>query len=136
GTWAMPSRTMASGESAAMLRPAKWMVPDCGRTRPEIARRVVLLPAPLAPSSVTISPASTRSDRPRTASTLPYAAATRSSSSSGTVVRLPEIGGDDFGVAQHLRRRAVGDAAAEVEHRDVIGDLLDQMHVVIDDEYR
>ena len=37
---------------------------------------------------------------------------------------------------QHVARRAIGDAAAEVQHGDVVGDLLDQVHVVIDDEDR
>ena len=38
-----------------------------------------------------------------------------------------QIGGNDFGMAQHVRRRAIGDAPAEIEHRDVVGDLLDQV---------
>ena len=43
-----------------------------------------------------------------------------------------EISGHDFGVTQHLRRRTVGNTAAKVEHGDSIGNLLDQVHVVID----
>jgi hypothetical protein len=49
---------------------------------------------------------------------------------------LAQIGRDDVGVAQNFRRRAVGDAFAEIEHRDVIGDLLHHRHVVIDDKDR
>ena len=49
-----------------------WVVAAAlGRTSPEIARRVVLLPLPLAPSRVTISPAPTVSDTPSSARRLP-----------------------------------------------------------------
>ena len=37
-------------------------------------------------------------------------------------------------MAEHLARRAVGDALAEIEHGDVVGDRLDQLHVVLDDQ--
>ena len=47
---------------------------------------------------------------------------------------LAKVGRDDVGVAQHVRRRAVGDALTEIEHRDVICDLLHHRHVVVDDE--
>ena len=42
-----------------MSSPAKSMLPLRGRSRPEIVFSVVDLPAPLAPSSVTISPSPT-----------------------------------------------------------------------------
>ena len=42
-----------------MSRPRKWMVPDSGLSRPRTMRKVVDLPAPLAPSKPTISPGST-----------------------------------------------------------------------------
>jgi hypothetical protein len=47
-------------------------------------------------------------------------------------LNVPEIGGHNFRVAQHLRRRAVSNTAAKVEHGDPIGNLLDEVHVVID----
>ena len=37
-------------------------------------------------------------------------------------------------MAQNIRGRAVGYALAEIEHRDVVGDLLHHRHVVVDDE--
>src|SRR5215831_9313657 len=49
-------------------------------------------------------------------------------------LNVPKIGGHDFRVAQHLRRRTVSNTAAKVEYGDPIGDLLDQIHVVIDDK--
>jgi hypothetical protein len=42
-----------------MFVPKKLMVPDVSRTSPEIARKVVLLPAPLAPNRPTASPSPT-----------------------------------------------------------------------------
>ena len=47
-------------------------------------------------------------------------------------LNVPEIGGHDFRVAQHLRRRTVSNTSAKVEYGDPIGNLLDQVHVVID----
>lgn len=41
------------------------------RTNPEIVDRVVVFPAPLLPSSATISPSPTLSDNPRSACTCP-----------------------------------------------------------------
>jgi hypothetical protein len=46
--------------------PSKTISPLC-RTVPETDRSVVVLPAPLAPSSATISPSSTWSERPYSA---------------------------------------------------------------------
>ena len=51
--------------------PLKLTVPRRGRTVPMIVFSVVVLPAPLAPMSVTISPGCTDSDRPRSARMLP-----------------------------------------------------------------
>jgi hypothetical protein len=45
--------------------------PPPGLTSPVSARRLVVLPAPLAPIRLTIDPAGTLNDRPFTASTVP-----------------------------------------------------------------
>jgi len=47
-------------------------------------------------------------------------------------LHVPELSGHYFRVAQHLRRRTIGNTAAKIEHGDVVGNLLDQAHVVID----
>ena len=59
GTWPMPSATTSWLGTRWIGFPSKKTVPDTGRTSPEIVRRVVDLPAPLAPSRATISPWST-----------------------------------------------------------------------------
>ena len=50
-----------------MSSPSKVMRPLVTGRTPEIVLSVVVLPAPLAPMSVTISPSSTWSDTPRSA---------------------------------------------------------------------
>ena len=61
GTWATPRRATDSGRRRAIERPPKTISPAV-RTIPEIARSVVVLPAPFAPSSATTSPSSTESE--------------------------------------------------------------------------
>ena len=51
--------------------PSKRIVPDAAGVSPEIERSVVDLPAPLEPISVTISPSSTLSETPFSASMAP-----------------------------------------------------------------
>ena len=61
GTCATPSRTIFS-----VARPVTSLSPIRTRPRglsiPEMARSVVVLPAPLAPSSATVSPSPTLND--------------------------------------------------------------------------
>ena len=49
-------------------------------------------------------------------------------------LHLPEIGSHYFRVAQDLRWRTIGNTATKVEHGDAVGNLLDQVHVVIDEK--
>ena len=71
GTCEMPSRTMASGPKPAIEWPSNRISPAAGFASPEIARSVVDLPAPLAPSNVTTWPSSTPIETPRKASISP-----------------------------------------------------------------
>ena len=50
--------------------------------------------------------------------------------------RRAEIGLDDRRIALDLRRCALGDLAAELDHVDVVADVQDEAHVVIDEEDR
>ena len=56
GTWATPRRAISSGGRWVMSRPSKTMAPWSASTTPPMARSRVDLPAPLVPSSATISP--------------------------------------------------------------------------------
>src|SRR5215471_12774042 len=133
GTWAMPSRATSSGERWLMTCPSKRTLPPVLRTVPEMARRVVVLPAPLAPSRATIVPSSTFSDTPCSALTEPYDAWT-SVSSSSAIGLSPQVRVDDRLVLAHLARGALGDLLAEVQHHHPVGDAHDQVHVVLDHE--
>ena len=66
----MPARARAVGETPARSASASRMLPESTFTMPEIARSVVVFPAPFAPISATTSPASTVIDRPRNTGTL------------------------------------------------------------------
>jgi len=67
----MPRLSTRSGESREMSSPSNRIWPCRERWSPAMQANVVLLPAPLAPSSATISPAPTSSDTSRTAITAP-----------------------------------------------------------------
>ncbi len=71
GAWPIPSETILWAGRPSIRSPWNVIVPAVGRFRPEIVLRVVVLPAPLPPISVTISPSSTRSSIPLTASIPP-----------------------------------------------------------------
>src|SRR5439155_5893348 len=88
GTCAIPRRATASGARGSRS-PAKTSSP-LRRTVPEIARSVVVFPAPFAPSTATSSPSSTSSETPWSALTGPYRASTSRSSSSGIGSLFPQ----------------------------------------------
>ena len=67
GDWAMPCFTIAWGLRFVISSPSKRIEPLRGRSSPEIVRSVVDLPAPFAPSSVTIFPGWTLSVTPLSA---------------------------------------------------------------------
>ena len=71
GTWLMPRRTIQSGSRFWISSPSNQTVPFCGSMIPEIVFRIVVLPAPLAPSTVTIDPRRTSRLTPRIACTGP-----------------------------------------------------------------
>ncbi len=56
GDWQMPSPTMSWAAIRLMSLPPNLIEPLGGCMRPEIVRRVVVLPAPLLPMSATTSP--------------------------------------------------------------------------------
>jgi len=71
GDWQMPSSTILEGSTKVMSWPSNMTWPRAGCIRPEMVRRVVVLPAPLDPISATISPLSTCRLTPWSAWTLP-----------------------------------------------------------------
>ena len=71
GLWPTPRRTISCGAAASIDFPFSVMLPERARSKPEMVRKVVVLPAPLEPISVTISPSSTLRETPRSACTAP-----------------------------------------------------------------
>src|SRR5438105_10103999 len=112
GHWAMPFLSTAWAGRPSRRSPRKLMLPAVGRRSPEIARTVVLLPAPLAPSRHTSSPASTRRLTPCSTSTAPYATDTPSSVSKD--LSRAQVGADHVRVSLDLRGCALGDLLSVV----------------------
>src|SRR3989454_1956334 len=132
GQCAIPDFKMVAGSRFWISRPSKTMRPALGRSRPEIARSVDDLPAPLAPIKQTSSPDATARSIPRSAVTGPYAAATLSIfSTAGS-----EVCADDVGVRLHDRGCPLRDDRAVIEHDHGIAQPHDDSHVVLYEQPR
>src|SRR5215211_5224751 len=132
GAWQMPRMTRRSGRSRVRSLPLKRIFPEATGRRPEMARMVVVLPAPLAPMSATTSPSSTCRVMPCRAWMRPYASVMLSSSSS--IGRHSQVGGDHLRVVTHFGGRTLGDLLSELQHHDAVGNAHDQPHVVLDEQ--
>src|ERR1700722_17931720 len=134
GTCATPRRTMSSVDMPSIASPPRIRSPWV-RTMPQIARNVVVLPAPLAPSSAVTPPSSTAKSMPCRTFVSPYAACRPlASSSAGMSVFLlgvAEIGADYFRLGPHLIRGAIGDLDAEFQGHDLVGHAHHQVHVML-----
>src|SRR5882757_8372017 len=106
---------------------------------PMMALRVVVLPAPLRPSSVTTSPGMTSKVTPWSTCDSPYQASSPSSASSGVVasrIADPEIGFADQRVGRHRLVVAFSKHAPTGEHRDAVRELRDHAEIVLDHQHR
>src|SRR5512143_3088249 len=74
GTSEQPIATVSEVAAARMSLPWNVTSPDRARTRPVTALSSVVLPAPFAPTMVTISPGLTCSETRRSTGRLPYPA--------------------------------------------------------------
>src|SRR3954447_12000829 len=113
GDWQIPPTTRRSARILVMSWPSKVIVPPATGRSPEMARIVVVLPAPLAPISATISPSATSRLMPCRAWIRPYSRATLESSSS--IGGLPQVGGDHLRVVADRGRGALRDLLAELQ---------------------
>src|SRR5258708_4139165 len=124
------ARSMSSSP-ARVIEPLRWP------TMPMIARRVVVLPAPLRPSKVTTSPSPTEKFMPcrlRVAPSHGCRSPTRSNSLGRTAVSGmtgPHIGLDHLRVFRHCRIIALGKDAAASEHGDRVGEIGDDREIVL-----
>src|SRR3989475_12967931 len=112
----MPAARTSAGSAPWIGRPSNTMRPRVGASRPDTARSVDVLPAPLAPITQTSSPGYTTRSRPRRTATRPYAAWRSSRLSNGarsdTAIDGPQVGADDVRVRLDPGGRALPDPAA------------------------
>src|SRR5690242_12855261 len=103
---------------------------------PMIDLRVVVLPAPLRPSSVTTSPARTSKLAPCRICDSPYHACRPSTVSSGALGVLssmadPHVGLAHFGVVRDGLVVAFGEHAAACQNRDAVRQVGDDAEIVL-----
>src|SRR5450759_517238 len=100
---------------------------------PEMVLSVVLLPAPLLPIRLTISPGPTVMEMPCSTAILPYPAWTLTSSSIGGA--RSEIRIDDFGMNRRFSGGPVEYLASVVDHDDAVTQAHHHAHVVLDHDH-
>src|SRR6185369_6417140 len=108
------------------------MVPARACVRPMMLRTVVVLPMPLRPSSVAVSPGRIPKLTSESTWLAPYAVCRPLTSRSNFV---SEIGLPDFGVRADGGRGPGGDDAAVYEHRDAVGQPEHRVHVVLHQQH-
>src|ERR1700722_16859389 len=137
GTCATPRRTTSSVAMPAMDWPPRISSPWV-RTIPQMARSVVVLPAPLAPSNAVTPPSSTAKLMPCRTFVSPYPACRPLASSSAgmslVLLRVAEVGADHLRLGPHLVRRPVGDFKTKLQRHDFVGHAHHQIHVMLDQQ--
>src|SRR5262249_28053232 len=101
---------------------------------------VVVLPAPLRPSSVTTSPGRTSKVTPCRMCDSPYQACRPSTASSGSLrvtssMADTHIGLADFRVVRDLVVVALREHPAAREHGDAVGEVRDDRKIVLDHQH-
>src|SRR5258708_19634740 len=94
--------------------------------------RVVVLPAPLRPSSVTSSPRPISKPTPCRMCDSPYQACKSATLSNASAMTGPDIGFDHGGILRHRGVGALGQDFATRQHGDRGGEGGDHGHVVLD----
>src|SRR5438094_1929438 len=106
---------------------------------PMIDFSVVVLPAPLRPSSVTTSPANTSKVAPCNTWDSPYQACSPSTASRGAVAGLSmahsQIGLAYLRVGRDRGVIALGEHPPACEHRDAVGEVGDHAEIVLDHQH-
>src|SRR5437879_5409643 len=135
GQNATPRRAMRSEGSAMICVPSKRIEPSRRAIMPMMAFRVVVLPTPFRPRSVTTSPRGTSNSTPCRMCDSPYQAfrpSTERSAASGMLGAQVSL--DHFGITGHRPIVALGDDLAARENRDAMRKIRDDAKVVLDNE--
>src|SRR5438270_2063414 len=128
GTSAIPIPARSAAGARTSDSPLNSTSPLRGGTTPQMQRSVVVFPAPLLPSSVTISFSFTLSESENSTCTSPYPALIPRTSS----MLLPQVRLDHRRVLHDLLRRSRGYQLARVEHHDVLAKAHHRGHHVLD----
>src|SRR5262249_1540254 len=140
GHSAMPARAISFEAQPMSSRPANRTDPARWPTMPMIDLSVVVLPAPLRPSSVTTSPANTSKLAPCSTWDSPYQACSPSIASNGAALGLsmtdPEIGLAHRGIGRDRRVVPLGQHPAARQHGNAMGEVGDDAEIVLDHQHR
>src|ERR1700738_4814971 len=142
----MPSLAMRFDGRPTSSSPPKVIEPRRWPRMPMIALSVVVLPAPLRPSSVTTSPSPTAKSMPCRMCDSPYQpcrSRTRSSSlpttpasrTAASAMAGPHIGLDDFRVLRDLGVAALRQGLAAGQDGDGVREIRDDRKVVLDHQH-
>src|SRR5262249_40303351 len=136
GQNAMPARPIWSDERLISSRPSSRTEPVRWPTMPMIDLSVVVLPAPLRPSSVTTSPARTSKVTPCSTCDSPYQAC-RLSTASSAASGMPhsQVGLAHFRIGRDAGVVALGEHAAAGEHGDAVAEIGDHGQIVLDHQH-
>src|SRR5690606_35728658 len=129
----MPARAMSKGRRPVSSRPASRTDPAVARTSPIMVRSVVVLPAPLRPSSTVVSPAGTSNVTPCKMWNRPMCAP-KSRTSSMLDMLCPQIRGLNLTVGDDFPRRPLGQKLAVLQHRNAVRDVEHDVHLVLDQQ--
>src|ERR1035437_6107193 len=124
-TCEIPSANTTCGGAPPIERPLTRMLPAEGRRKPLIVFSSDVLPAPLAPSSATLSPCRTDKVMPLNALTLPYCTSSPSISSIGLFASKIRL--QHHRIVAHLLWRAFRQLLAVVQHHDLVRDRHHQV---------
>src|SRR3954469_17214584 len=146
GQNAMPSRAIRFDGSWMIWLPSNRTLPARRGTMPMIAFSVVVLPAPLRPSSVTSSPRRTSIFMPCRTWDSPYqawrswvvsaAAVAGAAVVTGSIMCRPHVGLHDLGILRDRRVVALGEDLAARQHRDRVAQIGHHAEVVLDHDDR
>src|SRR6185312_984982 len=145
GTSAKPRAALSWVVSRVTSSPSKVTRPRHGVIVPAMARNIVVLPAPLAPTMAVSSPRPALSDTPHNTCTSPYPVSSASTERSvsgmagaplqfGGELGVAQIGFDDLRVLRDFGRHTLGQLLAEIEHDDAVRQAHDGLHQVLDDQ--
>src|SRR2546430_1442154 len=126
---------MASDGLPTVSPSSKRTEPERFSTMPMIDLRVVVLPAPLRPKSVTSSPRPISKLTPCRMCDSPYQACSPSTFSNVSGMTGPDIGFHDQRVLRYRFVRPLGQHLATRQHGDGVGKIGDHGHVVLDHQH-